>query len=138
MLDSKALWIVASRLPSLFGGSRLHRMALAANHAEAFGLAERLFEGAAAYYREDLEVEALARLRTQQWIARHRAGACRPRSDAVALEIERRLERLSYIESMAPPFENVPAHRLQASWAQTNTRRKRHPKDDLAKLESAA
>jgi len=138
MLDSKALWIVASRLPSLFGGSRLHRMALAANYAEAFGLAERLFEGAAACYREDLEVEALARLRTQQWIARHRAGARRSRSDAVALDIERRLERLSHIESMTPPFENVPAHQLRASWARTNTRRKRHSKGDPDMLEKAA
>jgi hypothetical protein len=110
-------------MPMLFGGPWLHRGALAATHAESFELAERLFEAAASVYREDLEVEALARLRTQQAIARYRAGRFGAKADVARIEIERRLARWSAIESLSPPFEIVPAHSVSASWTRWDRRR---------------
>jgi hypothetical protein len=135
--DSPWLLNVASRVPMLFGGAWLHRSALAATHAESFELAERLFEAAASLYREDLEVEALARLRTQQAIARYRAGRFGAEADVARLEIERRLARWGAIESLSPPFEIVPTHYVSASWTRRG-RRRAGDTEEAPRLEDAA
>ena len=114
MLDVPLIWWLAIRLPSLWPGRTLHAAALHATAAGAYPAAEQLYERAAAHYRMDLEVDALARLRVHQLIARLRAGAHTPRSGELQLEVEQRLARLDRIESLEPPFALVPASRLLA------------------------
>jgi hypothetical protein len=116
MLDlSHIVQIVRSHVVQ---GSRLHREALAALHARRFHAAEHLFESAAERYRRDLEVEALARLRVHQLMARVlAAGDGGTRMDS-ALEVERKLCLLETIESLEPPFDRIDAHTLLATWCQ--------------------
>jgi hypothetical protein len=116
VLDNPLVWLLAARLPRLFPGASLHRAALHATAAGASRTAEALFEGAAEHYRLDLEVEALARLRVHQLMARVRASADLRRDTVLCLEIEQRLTRLDRIESLEPPFALVPASRLLANW----------------------
>ena len=114
MLDAPLIWSLAIRIPALFTGGILHRAALHATAARAYPAAEALFERAAGHYRMDLEVEALARLRVHQLIARLRAGGAPERVALLRRDIEQRLARLEYIESLDPPFTRVPASRLLA------------------------
>lgn len=79
-------------------------------------MAEALLERAAAHYRIDLEVEALARLRVHQLIARSRAAGVPHRDEALSLEIEQRLTRMEWIEPLNAPFDLVPARLLLATW----------------------
>jgi hypothetical protein len=116
VLDTPFIWQLAIRLPALFTGRALHRAALHATAAGKSHTAEALFERAADHYRMELEVEALARLRVHQLIARARAGGDPRRDAAMCLEVEQRLTRLERIESLAAPFELVPASQLLASW----------------------
>src|SRR2546425_9586553 len=118
MLDFAPTLLLATRIPSLFGGTTLHRAALRASYRQAFEIADRLFERAADRYRHDLAVEPLARLRVHQLIARVRSGLNPERESALCLEIEHRLARLSSIESLDPPFELMHARMLQAIWTQ--------------------
>ena len=120
------MWALACRHPWLFVGEHLH---LAGLHAFSTGdheTAIRLFEGAAARYREDLRTEALARVRVHQLMA----SACIAggRMSPLSLEVDRALTRLDRIESPEPPFALVPAHVLLASWledAETATQAER-------------
>ena len=66
-------------------------------------------------YRHEIEVEALARLRAHQAIARLRAQ-CACSDPQQVLEIERRLYRLRTIEDLEPPFALIDAGRLLAGW----------------------
>ena len=116
MLDSPLTWQIALRLPALFPGTALHRAGLEANAAGAFPVSVALFERAARRYRACLEVEALARLRVHQLIARARANGEPRREGPLGLEVEQRLARLERIEALEPPFDLVPAGRLLASW----------------------
>jgi hypothetical protein len=116
VLDAFLTWRLATRLPWLLPGPALHRAGLQAAAAGASRAADALFEHAAARYRLDLEVEALARLRVHQMIVRVRASADPRRDGATCLEIEQRLTRLRRIEALEPPFALVPSSRLLASW----------------------
>jgi hypothetical protein len=114
MLDSPLVRLLASRVPAFFTGRQLHRAGLAAFHAREYATADFLLEHAADRYREDLEMEALARVRTHQLIMR--AHTTPGHGTADALEVDRRLSRLERIEALAPPFTPVPAHELIARW----------------------
>jgi hypothetical protein len=114
MLDSRLLWPFAPHLPSAFSGSALHRGALLAMSRGDLSTADRLFETAAAHYRREVMVEALARLRVHQLIARVRAGATP--DEERTLEIERRLCLLDQIESLEFPFARVDARTLLGRW----------------------
>jgi hypothetical protein len=81
-----------------------------------FDAAQLLFERAARCYREETRVEPLARLRVHQLMAQVRSGAVPRDADSLTLEVERRLCRLSRIESLSPPFALVDARELLASW----------------------
>ncbi|TMQ72264.1 MAG: hypothetical protein E6K81_07930 [Candidatus Eisenbacteria bacterium] len=116
VLDTLLIRILAVRLPWLFSGRALHRMALGACAAAAFAAAAPLFERAAERYLVDLEVESLARLRVHQLIARVRATREPLRDAAMCLEVEQRLLRLEWIDALEPPFELIPARRLLANW----------------------
>jgi hypothetical protein len=116
MLDSRHLWLLATRIPRAFSGASLHRWALEALHASEYPTADRLFEAGAIRYRAELAVEPLARLRIHQLIARVRSMDHPERESETVLEIERLLSHLSRIESLAPPFELVEAHSLLATW----------------------
>jgi hypothetical protein len=116
VLDTPLIWQLAVRIPRLFSGRALHRAGLHATAAAAYPVAEALFERAATHYRVDLEVESLARLRVHQLIARARAAGVCGREQDLSLEVEQRLTRLDTIESLAAPFELVPARRLLAAW----------------------
>ncbi len=116
MLDAPLIWFLAIRLPWLFPGSALHRAGLEASAGGAYSAADALFERAARHYRVSLEVEALARLRVHQLIARARAQGDPGRDTALRLEVEQRLARLERIESLESPFDLVLASRLLASW----------------------
>jgi len=119
MLDSPMLLSFATHFPSAFSGLALHRAALLAMSRGSLEAAERLFERAAEHYRRDVMVEALARLRVHQLIARVRAGARPAQESAMALDVERRLCRLGQIESLEFPFEPVEARSLLGRWAAT-------------------
>lgn len=116
MLGSRLLWPFAPHLPSVFSGSALHRGALLAMSRGELRTAHRLFETAAAHYRREIMVEALARLRVHQLIARVRAGATPGEERTLALEIERRLCLLDQIESLEFPFARVNARTLLGRW----------------------
>uniref|UniRef100_A0A832I388 Tetratricopeptide repeat protein n=1 Tax=Eiseniibacteriota bacterium TaxID=2212470 RepID=A0A832I388_UNCEI len=117
MLDSTWTMLLARFLPALAGGPGLHRAALIAASRGRWGEADRLFERAAAAYRRDLRVEALACLRAHQLMAGLRCGARCDADGALALEVERRLARLGRIASPEPPFETVEARQLLARWS---------------------
>jgi len=108
---------VAFRLdPRLVPGALLHRRALDVSLSGRHAEAERWFEAAAACYREELAIEALARLRVHQLMTRMRA---RPAADAAAsdmLEIVRRLNRLDHLERLEPPFDLSDARSVLAEW----------------------
>jgi hypothetical protein len=109
------LWKLMVRVPLPLRGPLLHRLGLAALYDGEAAAADVLFERAALRYRNDLAVEALARLRIHQSIARYRAGGgLQPES---ALEIERGLYRLRRIESLDPPHALMDAGRMLASWS---------------------
>jgi hypothetical protein len=116
VLDTPFIWLLAIRLPSFFTGRALHRAALHATAAGAYPSAAALFERAAEHYRMELEVEALARLRVHQLIARVRATRDPQGHAAMCLEVEQRIARLARIESLVAPFELVPASRLLGDW----------------------
>jgi hypothetical protein len=110
---SIAPW-VATHLPALFSGTQLHHAALIAFHRADYTVCDQLLERAAERYREDLAMEALARLRTHQMILHVHAG--RLRDTQATLEVDRRLSRLERIETLCPPFASVPAHQLIGHW----------------------
>ena len=116
MLPPLALRVAARLLPDLASGRALHRRALAAHAAGADAHAERCFEAAAVLYRHDLEVEALARLRVHQLMARARARHSVEGEGVAMIEIVRRLNRLDRLESLQAPFEQVDARTVLAQW----------------------
>jgi len=109
------IWRLAARFPLGLDGRTLHRLGLAALNAGRLRDADELFERAAKRYRHEIEVEALARLRAHQGIARLRAS--RVQDPQQVLEVERRLYRLRTIEALEPPFALIDAGRLLAGWA---------------------
>lgn len=112
MLDVPVIWSIAIRFPGLFTGPALHHAALHASRSGAVAVAETLYESAAAQYRLDLEVEALARLRVHQLVTRARASGDVGREAELLLEAAQRLARLECIESFDPPFAMIPAGAL--------------------------
>jgi hypothetical protein len=107
------MWPLLRRSP-LARAHDLHRAGLAALHARDFAGCARLFTRAAARYRRELDVEALARLRVHELIARCAADPHAAHEEE--LEVERRLARLERIEALTPPFALIPAHELMARW----------------------
>ena len=105
---------IAANFPLGLEGHTLHRLGLAAMHAGRWREADALFDRAARCYRREIEVEALARLRAHQGIARLRAGQLQDPQQM--LEVERRLYRLRTIEELEPPFALIDAGRLLAAW----------------------
>lgn len=112
-------WEMAVGFPRLLQAGSLHRAGLAAAAATRYELADRLFEAAAARYREDLRVPALARLRVHQLMVRAEAGSTRDHDAALESsgEIERRLLALDTLEDLDPPFAEVRARELFARWS---------------------
>ena len=119
MLLPLRFWAFALLAPQWFRGADLHRAGLSAAAAGDPDLADRLFECAALRYREDVAVPALARLRVHQMMVRAEGAFAHDRDAAFefAPEIERRLKALDRIEDLAPPFAEVPADHLLASWS---------------------
>ena len=109
MLDVPFARSFAITFPGFFTGRALHHAALQAAFAGDRGGAEALYERAAAQYRLDLEVEALARLRVHQLVTRARASGEPGREAELLLESAQRLSRLDHIESFDPPFSMIPA-----------------------------
>jgi hypothetical protein len=109
-------WSIAIHAHCLFGGATLHRAALFATHRGDHALAERLFERGGERYRDEIQVQPLARLRVHQEIARLCAVQASPRDPERCLEVERALSRLERIESLEPPVELMDAQALLASW----------------------
>ncbi|HTR96410.1 MAG TPA: hypothetical protein VMH61_00765 [Candidatus Acidoferrales bacterium] len=97
-------------------GENVHHRALAAMAAGRLAEAEGLFERAAERYRRELRVEALARLRVHQMMARARALADPAREAEAMLEIVRALNRLDRLESTSGPFELCDAREVLARW----------------------
>lgn len=112
MLDAPLVWSLAVHVPALFPGRTLHHAGLHASNAGAWTTAERLYERAAARYRMNLEVEALARLRIHQLVTRAHAAGNAAKEAELLLEAAQRLARLEWIESYDPPFEMIPARDL--------------------------
>lgn len=113
MLDFSRLNLLA--FAAFSRGARLHQAALQAMHERRWDDAETLFEMAAARYRREIEVQALARLRVHQMMARVFAAGDFVDTER-CLEVERRLCQLERIESLSPPFELVDAHSMLARW----------------------
>jgi hypothetical protein len=96
-------------------GEALHRAALSTAHRGDAAAALLLIARAARRYRDALEVEALARLRIHEHVIRLKAGRGFPR-EASGSTLEERLLRLEQIESLAPPFDPMPAAEFAARW----------------------
>jgi hypothetical protein len=107
----------ASLLPARYCPARwLHRRGLDAYAAGEPAAAERWFEAAALRYREELEVEPLARVRVHQLMARARAAASAGAESAAMMEIVRRLNRLDRLERLEAPHELADARVVLADW----------------------
>ena len=119
MLLPLRFWAFAVVAPRWFRAADLHRAGLKAAASGDPDLADRLFEGAALRYREDLAVPSLARLRVHQMMVRAEDSFARDPDAAFEFgpEIERRLKALDRIEDLAPPFGEVRADALLASWS---------------------
>ena len=102
--------------PRLVSGALLHRRALDVSVSGPPEEAERWFEAAAAAYRDELAIEALARLRVHQLMTRVRARPASSVASSEMLEIVRRLNRLDHLERLEPPFELCDARRVLAEW----------------------
>jgi hypothetical protein len=112
MLDVPFVRSLAITFPGFFTARTLHHAALQAAFVGDGGTAEALYERAAARYRLDLEVEALARLRVHQLVTRARTAGEPGREAELLLESAQRLSRLDHIESFDPPFAMIPASGL--------------------------
>jgi len=107
----------ASRLhPSLGHGRWLHARGLQAFSDGDTASAERWFELAALRYREELAVEALARVRVHQLMARARSAHSGAAESAAMIEIVRRLNRLDLLERLRSPYELADARVVLADW----------------------
>lgn len=134
MIRNASLWNLVSRLSLPLHGAAFHRLGLWALHAGSPVAADRILDRAACCYREELDVEALARVRVHQQIARLRSAG--GRSPDAMLDVERRLYRLATIESLEPPFAIVDAGRLLAAWANASTPNARRTAPTLALVAS--
>lgn len=112
MLEVPFIRSVAITFPGLFPAPALHHAALHAAYVGDSGAAEALYERAAARYRLELEVEALARLRVHQLVTRARSAGEPGREAELLLDSAQRLARLGHIESFDPPFAMIPASGL--------------------------
>ena len=119
--------LALTALAAVSQGASLHRAALEAVHERRWERTELLFEAALRRYRQDLEVEAIARLRVHQLVARVRSEREPSLEGGRCLEIERRLCQLDRIESMTPPFDLVEAHELIGNWRFEHHDGGRHP-----------
>jgi hypothetical protein len=113
MLRAPVLKLLA-RL-GLAHGADLHRAGLAAMHRGDYAASSTLLETARMRYREELEVEALARLRAHRLMLVVLSGASDSEPER-CLEVERSLGQLERIESLEPPFELVDARSMIANW----------------------
>jgi hypothetical protein len=112
MIDVPLVRAFALTFPGFFTGRALHQAALRAAQSGDAGTADALYERAAARYRIDLEVEALARLRIHQLVTRARGSREAGQEAELLLEAAQRLSRLDQIESFDPPFGMIPASGL--------------------------
>jgi hypothetical protein len=128
----------ANRLhPRLVSGARLHRRALDVSASGSPAEAERWFEAAATAYRDELAIEALARLRVHQLMVRVRARPASSAATSEMLEIVRRLNRLDHLERLEPPFELCDARSVLAEWIERSDRRAGPPERHAATLQAA-
>ena len=118
----------ASRLhPRLGHGRWLHMRGLQAFSEGDTAAAERWFELAALRYREELAVEALARVRVHQLMARARAADSGAAESAAMIEIVRRLNRLDLLERLQSPHELADARVVLADWIELGAPRSHAP-----------
>jgi hypothetical protein len=116
VLDDFVIRLVSRTAPGLLPGRALHRSALAAAAAGRYAQADERFEAAVEAYRRSLDVEALARLRVHQRMARARASQDPVREAEMMLEIVRGLNRLDRLESFHAPHELKDARSVLSEW----------------------
>jgi len=116
VLDDLVIRMAVRAPAGLVSGRLLHHGALTAAAAGRHAVAERGFEAAARAYRRSLDVEALARLRVHQRMARARAANDPVREAEMMLEIVRGVNRLDRLESFLPPHEQKNARTVLSEW----------------------
>lgn len=116
MLDDIVIRVVSLAAPGLVPDRTLHHAALGAAAAGRHAEAGRLFEAAAAAYRDSLDVEGLARLRVHQRMALARACGDPVREAEMMLEIVRGVNRLERLESFRAPYPLVNARTVLSEW----------------------
>lgn len=116
MLDTFALSLAHRLAPQWVPGATLHRRALAICAAGRPGAAEPLMEAAAAAYRRELAVEALARLRVHQAMAKLRARGGDPGESPLLFEVVHGVQRLERLERLEAPHEMDDARSVLAQW----------------------
>jgi hypothetical protein len=116
LLDDLVIRVVSRSAPGLVPGRAVHRLALSSAAAGRWDEAEWRFEAAASAYRSSLEVEALARLRVHQRMARARAAKDPVREAEMMLEIVRGLNRLDRLETFEAPHELCDAREVLSRW----------------------
>jgi transposase InsO family protein len=118
----------ASRLhPQVGHGRWFHLRGLQAfSDGDTVG-ADRWFELAALRYREELTVEALARVRVHQLMARARSADSGAAESAAMIEIVRRLNRLDLLERLRSPYELADARVVLADWIELGAPRSHGP-----------
>lgn len=114
MLPRPVIRLVSSWLPEHFSGHVLHRSALELASQGRAAEADARFEAAAAQYRHEGEVQALARLRVHQLMVR--AGKPGGGDPDAMIEIVRRLNPLDTLESLSMPFERLDARTVLSEW----------------------
>lgn len=118
----------ASRLhPQLGHGRWFHLRGLQAFSDGDTVSADRWFELAALRYREELAVEALARVRVHQLMARARSANSGAAESAAMIEIVRRLNRLDLLERLRSPYELADARVVLADWIELGAPRSHGP-----------
>ncbi len=116
MLDLLALSLVSRLSPRWTPGVTLHHRALALAAAGETAAAERYLEAAARAYREELAVEALARLRVHQAMMRVRAQGGSPGDSPHLLAVVQGVQRLDRLERLQPPHRLDDARAVLAEW----------------------
>ncbi len=116
MLDLLALSLASRFAPRFVPGAALHRRALALSATGDHARADYLLDAAALAYREELAVEALARLRVHQAMSRVRRQGGDPGESPMLFDVVQGIQRLDRLERFESPHELDDARAVLADW----------------------
>ena len=116
LLDTLVLSLTSRFAPRWIPGVSLHHHALSLAEMGDLARAEALLETAARAYREELAIEALARLRVHQAMIRVRAEGGEPGDSPLLFGVVQAVQRLERLERLESPHELDDARTVLADW----------------------